>query len=42
MSLGGRIVIDVPPGAVKQMHEYLPVSVKATSSGVTEMQVWTA
>jgi len=42
LSLGGRIVIDVGPGAVKQVDKYLPASFKATSSGVTSLEVWTA
>ena len=42
LSLGGRVVIDVGPGAVKQVDKYLPASFKATSSGVTSLEVWTA
>lgn len=42
LSLGGRIVIDLGPGAVKKVDKYLPASFKATSSGVTSLEVWTA
>lgn len=42
MGLGGRIVMALGPDSTEKVDRWLPASFKVTSSGVTEIEVWTA
>ncbi len=42
MGLGGKIVMALEPGSTTHVDRWLPASFKVTSSGVTEIEVWTA
>lgn len=42
MGLGGKVVMKLKPDETKHIDRWLPASFMVTSSGVTEIEVWTA
>jgi hypothetical protein len=40
--LGGKILMPLKPGQTKSVEKYLPFTFKVISSGVTQIEVWTA